>query len=380
MQDQKHLFSLPENATYINAAYMSPQLKSVAQIGVESVVRKNNPMEISQDDFFSDRVLIKQRFAQLIDAPDYQNCAIIPSVSYGIATVAKNIALQQGDEILVVDEQFPSNVYAWRERANTTGAIIKVVMPPKDFENRGKTWNQSILDAIHSKTKVVALGHIHWADGTLFNLVEIRKRAHEVGAKLIIDGTQSIGALPFSVKEIQPDALIAGGYKWLLGPYSIGMAYYADTFNDGQPLEYNWINRKNSEDFSQLVNYQDEYQPKADRFSVGESSNFILVPMQIKAIEQLLDWGIQNIQDYCHTISSKAIDHLREKGCFIEEDQYRSKHLFGVYLPDHMDIETLKVRFRESGISVGIRGEAIRVAPHVYNTAEDFEKFVACFY
>jgi len=380
MQHQKHLFSLPENATYINGAYMSPQLKSVAQIGLDSVVRKNNPMTISQDDFFTDRVLIKKRFAQLIEAPDYQNCAIIPSVSYGIATVAKNIDLQQGDEILVVDEQFPSNIYAWREKATTTGAIIKVVAPQKDFENRGKQWNLSILESINSKTRVVALGHIHWADGTLFDLIKIRKRAHKVGAKLIIDGTQSIGALPFSVKEIQPDALIAGGYKWLLGPYSIGMAYYADTFNDGQPLEYNWINRKNSEDFSQLVNYQDEYQPKADRFSVGESSNFILVPMQIKAIEQLLDWGIQNIQEYCHTISSKAIDQLRAKGCFIEDDSYRSKHLFGIYLPDHLDMDVLKARFRESGISVGIRGEAIRVAPHVYNTAEDFEKFVACFY
>ena len=379
MKHQKHLFSLPEDVTYINGAYMSPQLKSVTEIGLESVIRKNNPTAIAPSDFFTNRTIIKQRFASLIDAPDYQNCAIIPSVSYGIATAVKNISLQKGDEILLIDEQFPSNVYAWREKANRTGAQIQIVTPPDTFENRGKRWNEKILEAINSKTKVVAMGHIHWADGTLFDLVTIRKRAHEVGAKLIIDGTQSIGALPFSVKEIQPDALIAGGYKWLLGPYSIGMAYYADTFNDGQPLEYNWINRKNSEDFSQLVNYQDEYQPKADRFSVGESSNFILVPMQIRAIEQLLEWGIQNIQDYCASISSKAIQELRAKGCFIEDENYRSKHLFGVYLPDHLTMDTVKKRFRESGISVGIRGDAIRVAPHLYNTEADFEKFVSCF-
>ena len=318
MQHQKHLFSLPEDVTYINGAYMSPQLKSVAQVGLGSVLKKNNPTSISQSDFFTERTLIKKRFATLIDAADYQNCAIIPSVSYGIATVAKNIMLQQGDEILLIDEQFPSNVYAWREKANTTGAIITVVVPPKTFENRGKKWNTSILEAINTNTKVVAMGHVHWADGTLFDLVAIRKRAHEVGAKLIIDGTQSVGALPFSVKEIQPDALVVAGYKWMLGPYAIGMAYYADSFNDGQPLEYNWINRKNSEDFSQLINYQDDYQPKADRFSVGESSNFILVPMQIRAIAQLLEWGVQNIQDYCDSISATAIQQLRDKGCFVE--------------------------------------------------------------
>ena len=156
-------------------------------------------------------------------------------------------------------------------------------------------------------------------------------------------------------------------------------AYYNDTFNDGEPLEYNWINRKNSNDFSQLVNYQDEYDPKADRFSVGESSNFILVPMQIEGINQLLAWGQEAIQEYTHAISKDAISTLRAKGCFIEEDAYRAKHLFGIYLPDAMDMEVIKERFRESGISVGFRGKAIRVAPHVYNTKEDFEKLLECF-
>ena len=376
---QKHLFSLDENITYINGAYMSPQLKTVEEAGLKAIVRKNQPTSITQTDFFTDRKRLKQKFAQLIEAPDYQNCAIIPSVSYGIATVAKNIHLSEGDEILIVDEQFPSNVYAWREIIKTSKAIIRIVNAPEIKENRGSVWNEAILDAISPKTKVVAMGHIHWADGTLFDLVSIRAKATAVGAKLIIDGTQSVGALPFSVKEIQPDALICGGYKWLMGPYAIGMAYYADTFNDGNPLEYNWMNRKNSEDFSQLINYQDEYQPKADKYCVGESSNFILVPMQIAAIDQLLEWGQDAIQEYTDHISAKAIGALRSKGCFIEEDAYRSKHLFGIYPQETMDMEVLKERFRESGISVGIRGKAIRVAPHLYNTEADFEKLVSCF-
>ena len=358
---------------------MSPQLKSVEKAGMKALVRKNSPTSITQNDFFSDRKLLKQRFAQLIDAPDYQNCAIIPSVSYGIATVAKNIHLNAGDEILIVDEQFPSNVYAWREKVKSQAAVLKIVSAPETQQGRAQLWNQNILQAISSKTKIVAMGHIHWADGTIFDLVNIRKKAHSVGAKLIIDATQSLGALPFSVQEIQPDALICAGYKWLMGPYALGMAYYNDTFNDGEPLEYNWINRKNSNDFSQLVNYQDEYEPKADRFSVGESSNFILVPMQIEGINQLLAWGQEAIQEYTRAISKDAISTLRAKGCFIEEDAYRAKHLFGIYLPDAMDMEVIKERFRESGISVGFRGKAIRVAPHVYNTKEDFEKLLECF-
>ena len=157
------------------------------------------------------------------------------------------------------------------------------------------------------------------------------------------------------------------------------MAYYADNFNDGQPLEYNWMSRKNSEDFSQLVNYQTDYQPGADRFCVGESSNFILVPMLIKAIEQLLEWGVDHIQTYCQDISIKAVEQLQAKGCFIEDAAYRGQHLFGIYLPQTMDISVLKERFFENGISIGFRGDAIRVAPHLYNTEADFERLVKCF-
>ena len=181
---------------------MSPQLKTVTDAGLKAIVRKNQPTSITQAHFFTDRTRLKQKFAQLIEAPDYQNSSIIPSVSYGIATVAKNIHLSEGDEILIVDEQFPSNVYAWREIIKTSKAVIRIINAPEIKENRGSLWNEAILDAISPKTKVVAMGHIHWADGTLFDLVSIRAKANEVGAKLIIDGTQSVGALPFSVKEI----------------------------------------------------------------------------------------------------------------------------------------------------------------------------------
>ena len=247
------------------------------------------------------------------------------------------------------------------------------------FNKRGERWNQLILDAISDKTVLVAMPHVHWADGTLFDLKNIRVKTKLHGALLIIDGTQSVGAYPFSIKEIQPDALICGGYKWLLGPYSIGLAYFSDYFKDGNPIEENWINRKNSEDFSKLVHYQNEYQPRAGRYNVGEMSNFTLTPMLINAIEQLNEWRTEKIQEYCKHISKDAVDELRVLGCFIEEDRYRAQHLFGIYLPKHIDLEKLKAEFSKQNIFVSFRGNAIRVSPNVYNSKVDFEKLVQCF-
>jgi len=379
MQLQKHLFDLSEDVTYLNGAYMSPQLKAVTQIGIEAVKRKAKPNQILPQDFFTERKALKRNFAALIQAPDYRNTAIIPSVSYGIANAANNIALKEDDEILLIDEQFPSNYYIWKEVAEQHKATIKFVYPPKELAHRGEQWNQAILNAIHEKTRVVAMGMVHWADGTLFDLKTIRKKTKTVDAKLIIDGTQSVGALPFLIPEIEPDALVCGGYKWLLGPYSIGMAYYNDSFNDGTPIEHSWMNRHNSEDFSNLTQYEDRYQEKAARYSVGESSNFVLTPMFSKGIAQLVEWDPKHIQYYCKTITSDAIDQLKELGCYVEDEAYRGHHLFGIYLPEHMNLETIKKKLTRENIFVSYRGNALRVSCNVYNTAEDFEKLVAQF-
>lgn len=374
MQNQKHLFDLSPEITYLNGAYMSPQLKSVTEIGLKTVTQKSRPNEILPEDFFTQKEILKQRFATLINAPDYKNTAIIPSVSYGIANAANNTPVNKGDEILVIDEQFPSNVYIWQEIAQKNNATLKVIKPPETFTNRGQIWNQNILRAITKKTAVIAIPHVHWADGTLFNLKTIRSKTREVNALLVIDGTQSVGALPFSVKEIEPDALICGGYKWLLGPYSIGVAYYNDFFNNGRPIEHNWMNRYNSQDFSGLTKYEDRYHEKAARYSVGESSNFVLTPMLTNAIEQLIDWSPAAIQEYTSNISQDTVEKLRGIGCFVEKNLYRAQHLFGIYLPNHINLNMLKEKLKQENIFVSFRGNAIRVSSNVYNTKDDFEK------
>ncbi len=379
LNNQSHLFSLPTDVTYLNGAYMSPLLNTVAEVGQKALLQKQNPTEISGEDFFIHTQKLKQTFAELIDVVEASQIAIIPSVSYGLATIANNIKLKADDEIVMIEEQFPSNVYVWQKLVEKHNAKLISVKAPDLKINRGLEWNKRILNSINSNTAVVALPHVHWVDGTLFDLESISLKTKENKALLIIDGTQSVGALPFSVAKIQPDALICAGYKWLMGAYGLGVAYYSERFNQGNPIEENWINRFNSEDFTGLVNYESRYQPNAGRYNMGEVSNFVYTPMLTTAIEQIMDWQPQNIQDYCQHISAEAIKELRQLDCFIENEDYRAKHLFGVYLPDTMDAEKLKVRFNKYKIFVSFRGKAIRVAPNVYNTKADFDKFVSCF-
>lgn len=373
--NQHTKFSLQAGNTYLNCAYMSPMLKAVEKKGIEGIKMKRNPFLVSSQDFFTETEKVRKEFGRLINA-EANRIVLAPSVSYGMANVVNNVKLTAKNNIIVAAGQFPSNYYPWQRLQMDSGAQIKTIAPPDTSTNRGKQWNERLLEAIDANTKLVALGNVHWADGTLFNLKEIRKRSREVGALLVIDGTQSVGALPFDVKEIQPDALVCAGYKWLMGPYSLGLAYYGEYFDKGKPVEENWINRLHSENFAGLVNYATDYQPGALRYEVGEHSNFILLPMLLEALKQINIWKPKNIQQYCAAITRKPIALLQDAGYWIEDSKYRGHHLFGLRLPADVDGEKIKKSLAKNKISVSFRGDAIRVAPHLYNSEADMMKLV----
>ncbi len=376
MNSQKHLYNLDPNITYLNCAYMSPMMKTVEEAGYKGLIRKRQPSEIGAEDFFNQAEELRKAFAQLVNVSEPNRVAIVASASYGLANVANNLKLSSGDKIVLVGEQFPSNVYAWRKIAKDSGANIITVAAPANSLDRGIEWNTKILEAISPKTKLVACAHAHWSDGTLFDLKAIRQRTNEVGAWMAIDGTQTIGALPFDIEEIQPDALIASGYKSLMGPYGIGMAYYGPALDGGVPIEENWINRYKSEDFRNLVNYSDDYQPGALRYEVGGHSNFILVPMLLEAIRVLNSWGVEEVQNYCKQLVHEPVRKLRDAGFIIENEEHRASNIFGIRLGEHHDMAVIRDGLQQENVFVSYRGDAVRISPNVYNEAVDMALLV----
>lgn len=378
LTSQKHLFDIPEDVSYLNIAALSPSFKAIEEAGVRSVMQKNRPYLTKVSDFFDPVKELRELCAQLIDVDDPDRIATIPSVSYGLANVANNITLKNCDEIILVDEQFPSNYYIWKKLVDSAGAKLKIVKPTQNSVETGKNWNQSILNAINKNTAVVAMGQVHWSNGTLFDLEAIRSKTKENNSLLIIDGSQSIGAYPFSVNEIQPDALVCAGYKWLFGPYGGAFAYYGPYFDNGTPIEESWINRKNSENFAGLTEYQAEYKPLANRYSAGQSGSFIYVQMRIAGIKQVLKWQPKRIQEFCRELTQEPVQQLKALGCAIEDDSSRSHHMFGVGLPDSIDVQKLRDRFAEEKIFVSFRGSYMRLSCHLFSTPKDFERLIEC--
>src|SRR5215218_1676477 len=367
---QRDLVHLPDGMHYLNCAYMAPVLKSVEEAGIAALRRRHDPTAIAPADFFTGADTARGLFARLVNG-DAARVAFVPGVAYAMATVAKNLRLRAGQNVVVAHAQFPSNLYGWRRRCDESGASLRSVAPPEAAEGRGREWNARLLEAIDAGTALVALGNVHWADGTRFDLARIGERAREVGAMLVVDGTQSVGALPFDVARVRPDALVCASYKWLFGPYSLALAYYGERFDGAEPLEETWLGRRGSEDFARLVEYEDEYQPGAARFDMAERSSFVLMPMLIAALEQVLAWDPAHVQAYCAELTRGLIAEARALGYAVEDEAGRGAHLFGLRAPAGADPARLQAALRERRVIVSLRGDAVRVAPNVYNTEDD---------
>jgi selenocysteine lyase/cysteine desulfurase len=366
LRSQREQFEIPEDIVYLNCAYMSPQLRQAREAGERAVSRKSRPWELTPDDFFEEVEEVRALFARLVGG-DADGVAIVPSVSYGISVATANVAVGEGEKIVILEDQFPSNVYAWRGLAQQSGARLVTVPRPEDFD-----WTRVLLEEIDAETAVVAVPNCHWTDGSLVDLARVGEGAREAGAALVVDGIQSLGAHPFDVSEVRPDFLIASSYKWLLGPYGVGFMHVGEEYREGNPIEHNWINRRGSQDFSQLVDYQDAFQPGARRYDVGERSNFALLPMAAEALRQLIDWEVLNVSETIGTLTDLIEEKARERGIETIPKERRARHLIGLMLGPAAP-DDLATQLTTHKVFVSVRGESVRVSPHLYNTERDVD-------
>ncbi|MFP4004994.1 MAG: aminotransferase class V-fold PLP-dependent enzyme [Alphaproteobacteria bacterium] len=364
---QRQLFDLPDDVVYLNCAYMGPLPRDSARAGEEAVRLKQQPWEIQPKDFFEPVERVRELFAQIIRA-ETDDIAIVPSASYGLAVAAHNVAVEKDQEILILEDQFPSNVHVWRELALKKGARLKTIRRPKPGSNTG--WTAPILDAISERTAVAALPHCHWTDGGLVDLVAVGKKLRAFGAALVLDLTQSAGAWPFDVRKVKPDFVAAAAYKWLLGPYALSFLYAAPHRQEGDPIEYSWMNRARAENFARLVDPRHEYAPGARRFDMGEKAQFQLLPIAEASLDRLLRWEVENIAETLTAMNGAIAERAAALGLSCLPEGLRAGHYLGIDFPHGMPPKLIK-RLTERNIHVSLRGKSMRVTPHLYNTEEE---------
>jgi selenocysteine lyase/cysteine desulfurase len=367
--DQRAAFEVDDEIAYFNTANLSPLLHSVRAAGEEALARRARPWTISAADWFVDVEELRSLCARLIGGVA-DEVALVPATSYGLSVVAHNLTANPGDRVLVLDDEFPSNYYTWKRFTQRTGADLVVVTRDPD-----QNWTEAILEAVDERVAIASVPNVHWTNGALVDLERVAPALREAGSAFVVDASQSLGAMPIDVASLRPDALVAVGYKWMLGPFSLGYLYLDSRYHHGEPLEENWILRAGSDDFSRLVAYQDDYLPGSRRFDVGQRTNFHLTPMALAAIEQLLDWTVPRVAVTLRAHNDEILAGAEAMGMKAPPSDQRAPHMLGLEIPPDA-ADRVGTSLKDAKVVASMRGSSLRISPHLHNNREDIARLL----
>ena len=370
LDDQRGAFHVDDGVAYFNTAAISPLLRGVRDAGDAAVAQRAQPWTITERDWFEGVDELRRRAAAVMGT-DPRNVGLVPSSSYGLATVARNLHAHPGQRVLVLQDEFPSSYNTWRRFSERSGAQLVLVE-----REPGQSWADAVVAAVEERTAVAVLPNVHWTNGARVDLARVAPLLHDVGASLVIDASQSLGAMPLDLDVLRPDAMVAVGYKWLLGPMSLGYLYVDARLQEGEPLEENWISRSGSEDFSALVDVLARYRPGAERFDVGERSNFILTPMAAAALQQVLAWTVPRISATLAQRTAQIRDGAERLGLSVLSANEGAPHIVGVQLPRESARHIAAV-LAERSVVASVRGASLRIAPHLHNSDGDVDRLLS---
>ena len=380
LPSQRDLFEMPRHVCYLNSASYSPLPLRTQEAGRAAVGRKGTPWTLDAD--FANRQHDRARSAaaRLIHA-DPADIALIPSISYGVATAAKVLTIAGGARIIVLENDHSSPVLEWQTRADAQGFVIETVRQPDDGD-----WTSAILAAIERSgappVGLASISSVHWSDGGLIDLESITAALRRQGASLLVDATQSAGVLTMDVAHLDPDFVIFPTYKWLLGPYGRAFLYIARRHQGGIPLEQTSFGRRNVRAENEVYFADLRYVGDARRFDMGERDHFISMEMAAIGMEMMAQWGAAAVAERLAMLTDRIAESVRGFGVNVPERHLRSPHIlslgfknFGFKnfgMPNGL-IEGLATE----GIYVAPRLGRMRISPHVYNDEADADRFVA---
>ncbi|MBN1977500.1 MAG: aminotransferase class V-fold PLP-dependent enzyme [Anaerolineae bacterium] len=356
-------FPVTKHCTYLNHAAIAPlsgpvraaMSKFVADSGV-IFGRESRYEHISND--------LRAVLAWLINAAP-EEIAFVQNTGSGINIIANALPLQDGDNVIFCDIEFPSNVYPWM---NLRRKGVEARCVPND--GGGLT-----IDALEryadARTRVVAASSVEFLTGFKNDLQELGIWCREHGAYFVVDAIQSLGAAPLDVQACQIDFLACGGPKWLMGPLGLGFIYCRhELLDDLAPPFAGSLSVVGWEDWR---DYNFTFLPDARRFEIG-TENLIGQVGLLAAVRFLMEAGIQAIERWTLHLTDLLIEDLQRRGYHIASnlEQKRRSAIVSFDVPG--DVDKAFKKLTGAKVVVSKRERHIRVSPHCYNTEAEIAR------
>jgi selenocysteine lyase/cysteine desulfurase len=376
LPSQRHLFDMPREICYLNAAAWGPLPLATQEAGRSAVARKGRPWTLEPSFAGQQYERARAAAARLINASP-TDVALISSVGYGVATAGKLLRVARGSRVLLLENDHTSPFLEWVARAPVEGFTVEVVRQPEDTD-----WTAALLSAIERpgapQVGLASISSVHWSDSGAVDLAAVAAALRRQGAVFLIDGTHAAGVMKIDVETLDPDFLVFPTYKWVLGPYGRAFLYVAKRRQDGIPLEQTQYGRRavGSEHAEYLRDTR--YVADARRFDMGERDHFISMEMASIGMEMMAAWGQAAVQERLQMLTDRLADGLRHAGVGMPARHLRAPHILSLKFPRGMP-EGLIERLAAERVYVAPRLGRIRISPHVYNDEADVDRFLDAF-
>ena len=362
-----------DDVTYLNFAAHAA-IPRVALNAVQlSVAAKMRPHIVDDRSFFSVAASLRQTLATLIGAsPD--EVALTSGAGAGLAAIAYALKWSAGDEVIIARGEFPVQYATWKPMEAREGIKVRIAVPQGQFIQ-----SDDLVAAMTPSTRVVSVSHVRFDDGSMLDVSSLAAACKRNGTLLVLDVSQSCGAIPMNVRSLGADFIVCAGYKYLLSPWGTGFLWTRkENLDSLRPGPYNWLSQ-GVESFARLNYVDPEPAPTLSRWDSAEAAsiyNFNLTVMEASA-RFVLDASPALIRDHNQALIDYFFERLPEGYRLASPRQASQRGVFGcIEVGSRGDTEFLYQTLRDERFVVALREGKIRVAPHLLNSTQDIDRLL----
>ena len=365
-----------EDATYLNLAGQAPMPKISLKAVQAALEAKKFPHHKTDNTFFEVPNRIRANIARIIGA-NPEDVAVTTGASTGAIAVAHGIQWNSGDEIITAKSEFPLQYTTWKPMIDREGIQLKIVGPSDRFLTA-----DDLIAALTPKTRLVSVSHVRYNDGSMLDSARLAKACHAQGALLLLDVSQSCGAIPMNVNELEADFLICAGYKWLLSPFGTGFFWvHHRHLATLRPDAYYWMAVEGSDNFAALNFANPKPADAAKRWDAAEWAsyfNFNLVGMDT-SVKFVADIGVETVAAHNRELIDFMFERLPKDRCVpaspLDPSQRGPYGCFTARSPEKTVV--LYEKLRKENVIVSLRDGNIRVSSYLYNSQRDIDRLIS---
>ncbi len=365
-------FASFDGKIWLNAASEGPLPLAADKTLQQAVTWKMKPYLLDMGKFVTTVTGLKRSIGQLLGV-DEADVILGNSASYGLHLLANGIPWKKGDEILTMQNDFPTNILPWLA-LEKKGVIVRQIKPKERVLEP-----EELRKFVSDRTRLLCLSHVHTFSGYVLDIESFAQICKEKGLVFVLNLSQSLGAMPVNVGKISVDAVVSAGYKWLCGPYGTGFCWIKPSLRKTLTLnQAYWAAMLSKEDLLEECPLKLKDVQTARRFDVFGAANFFNhVPLKT-AIDYWLESGLENVKAYHDTLVDRFIVGLRGSDYELispEKGKKRSSLIVLSHADRNRNTQIYEILLSR-GIYTALWKGNIRVAPHVYNTAQEIDQTV----